>query len=128
VQHWCHPSIPGDSFFQETSVLHKCANPDCLILFRSLSDGKFFLLDNQVAGPVAVSRAHSAIRRGQSVRQRERFWLCDGCSSLLTLAFEPGRGMVTVPLPARNTPGLGLHLRQVQPALKMYRAELKGSL
>jgi hypothetical protein len=33
--------------------------------------------------------------------------------------------MVTVPLPAGNTPGPALHLRQVQPTVKMYRAELE---
>ena len=58
----------------------------------------------------------------------ERFWLCDGCSSLLTLTFERGRGMVTVPLPARNTAARALHLRVVQPAVKAYGAELKGAL
>jgi hypothetical protein len=108
-------------------VLHKCANPDCSSLFRSLSHGKLFLLDSDIAATVA-SGATSAIRRGRPGRQRERYWLCDSCSSLLTLTFERGRGMVTVPLPARNTPVPGLHLRQVQPALKMYRAELKGAL
>jgi len=58
----------------------------------------------------------------------ERYWLCDNCSSLLTLTFERGRGMITVPIPASNTPAPLLHLRQVQPAVKIYRAELKGAL
>ena len=108
-------------------MLHKCANPDCSSLFRSLSHGKLFLLDNDIAATGAGDEATSAIRRGRPGRHRERYWLCDGCSSLLTLTFENGRGMVTVPLPARNTSGPGLHLRQVQPELKMYRA-LKGGL
>jgi hypothetical protein len=106
------------------SVLYKCANPACPSLFRSLSRGKLFLLDSDTYAPVASGLA-PAIRRG---RQVERYWLCDSCSSLLTLTFERGRGMVTVPLPPRNTSGRALHLRLVQPTVKIYRAELKGSL
>jgi hypothetical protein len=62
------------------------------------------------------------------VRQMERYWLCDACCSRFTLTFERGRGMITVPLPARTTPVPGAHLRQMQPTLKVYRAELKGAL
>jgi hypothetical protein len=108
-------------------MLHKCANPACPSLFRSLSLGKLFLLDTD-SSAAGASGIAPQIRRGQSVRQTERYWLCDGCSSLLTLTFERGRGMVTVPLLARNTPGPVLHLTQVQPTVKMYRAELKGAL
>jgi len=106
-------------------MLHKCANPACSSLFRSLSRGKLFLLD-RVTAPVASGVA-SANRRNRSGRQIERYWLCDACSSLLTLTFDRGQGMMTVPLPARNTPAHLLHLRQMQPA-KAYRAELKGAL
>jgi len=103
-------------------VLHKCANPACPSLFRSLNLGKLFLLDtdSSVAGASGTSPAN---RRGRSVRP--------GCSSLLTLltlTFERGRGMVTVPLPSRNTPCPALHLSQIQSTVKMYRAELKGAL
>jgi hypothetical protein len=107
-------------------VLHKCANPVCPSLFRSLSRGKLFLLDIDNCAAVASGIA-PAVRRARSGRHTERYWLCDCCSALLTLTFERGRGMITVPLPARNTSGPALHLRQVQPAT-MYRAELKGAL
>lgn len=103
-------------------MLHKCANPACSHLFRSLSRGKLFLLHME------ASRIPSANRRERPTGQMERFWLCDGCSSQLTLTFERGRGMVTVPLPARNTATPALHLRLVQPTVKAYRAELKGAL
>ena len=105
-------------------MLHKCANPACSSLFLSLSLGKLFLLDtdNSAAGNAP------AIRRGRSGRQMERYWLCDGCSSLLTLTFERGRGMVAVPLPARNTSGRAAHLSPMQPTATMYRADLKGGL
>ncbi len=118
--------IQVEASSRRPSVLHKCANPACPSLFRSLSRGKLFLLDSDISAPVE-SGIGPRIRRGKSVRQMERYWLCDSCSSLLTLTFERGRGMVTVPLPATNTPGPVLHLRQVQPTLKMYRAELKGA-
>jgi|SRR5580700_1789910 hypothetical protein len=79
-------TLPGDP-----SVLHKCANPACPSLFRSLNLGKLFPLDrdSSVAGASGTSPVN---RRARSVRQVERSWLCDGCSSLLTLTFERGRG------------------------------------
>jgi len=51
-------------------MLHKCANPACSSLFRSLSRGKLFLLDRDTA-PVASGVA-SANRRKRSGRQFER--------------------------------------------------------
>ena len=108
-------------------MLHKCANPACSSLFRSLSHGKLFLLDIDSSAAIASGIA-PAIRRGRSGRQMERYWLCDGCSSILTLAFERGRGMVTVPLPARNTYAPALHQRPMLPGVKVYRAEWKGAL
>lgn len=108
-------------------MLHKCANPACSNLFRSLRRGKLFLLhmDGGVAGD---SRLAAASRRERPAGQLERFWLCDGCSLRLTLTFERGRGMVTVPLPAGNTAAAALHLSLLQPAVKPYGAELKGAL
>lgn len=106
-------------------MLHKCANSACSSLFRSLHNGKLFLLetDSEPASGVALS-----LRRGRFERRTERYWLCDSCASLLTLAFERGRGMITVPLPARHTPLPLAHLTQTQPAMKGFRAELKGAL
>jgi hypothetical protein len=102
-------------------MLRKCANPACPSLFRSLSHGKLFLLQTDRAGkPVRASSVRS--RRARSVRKLERFWLCDSCSSLLTLVFERGRGMVTVPLPTSKTRVAVLHLKQARPTTKEYRA------
>jgi hypothetical protein len=108
-------------------MLHKCANPACPNLFRSLSRGKLFLLhiDGSVAG---ASRLTFANRAARPVSRMERFWLCDGCSPQLTLTFERGRGMVAVPLPARKTSEPVLHLSRVQPTVKNYRAESRGDL
>lgn len=91
-------------------MLHKCANPACPSVFRSLSRGKLFLLETDHAA-AAVPNPSLTSRRERLARRVERYWLCDCCSSLLTLTFERGRGMVTVPLPARNTRGPALHLK-----------------
>ena len=108
-------------------MLHKCANPACTSLFRSLSMGKLFLLETDYGEgltPAIVPRS----RRDRSLRRMERYWLCDGCSALLTLTFERGRGMVTVPLPARNSPVPALHLTKMQGTMSSSPRELKGAL
>jgi hypothetical protein len=104
-------------------VIHECANPDSSSLFRNLGHGKLFLLDRDIFG-----LQHLAIRRERFRMSPGALLVCDSCSSLLTLTFERGRGMATVPIPVRNTPASVLHLRHGQPALKSYRAELKGGL
>jgi hypothetical protein len=107
-------------------VLHKCANSACPILFRSLNRGKLFLLE--IDNSAADSEATPSTRRRRSMRRGvERFWLCDNCSSSFTLAFERGKGMVTVPLPASNTHSRSPHLTPMQPAMNALRAELKGA-
>lgn len=114
-----------DGVSRRPSVLHKCANSACSSLFRSLSRGKLFLLDT--GGPAAAASGIApSNRQGRSVRHIERYWLCDGCSSLCTLTFERGRGMVTVPLPVRKTSQPGLHLMQSN--AKVSWPELKGGL
>ena len=106
-------------------MLHKCANPACPCLFRSLSHGKLFLLQTDSLASV-IPAIRSSSRHARS-RRMERYWLCDACSPLLTLTFERGRGMVTVPLPARNSRRPAAHLTPMQPAMKVYPAELKGA-
>ena len=107
-------------------MLHKCANPTCPRVFRSLNHGKLFMLETDCSG-TQPSRFAAKSSKGRTVRRIERYWLCDECSSLLTLTFQRGRGMVTVPLPVRNTLPPPLHLTPVQLA-KSYRAEMKGGL
>ena len=108
-------------------MLHKCANPACRHIFRSLNRGKLFLLETSDSLPTA-SRTAPAIRKERTRHHMERYWLCDDCALLLTLTFERGRGMVTVPLPARNTLSRAMHLTHVQSAAKGCPAELKGAL
>jgi hypothetical protein len=61
-------------------MLHKCANPECTRPFRRLTEGKLFLVESP------------------NRRRAEYYWLCDDCASVLTLTFEAGRGMITVPI------------------------------
>ena len=80
-------------------MLHKCANPDCPNRFRHLNLGKLFQVETQFF-PLSASRHLTAKRRPRPARRIEHYWLCDPCALLLTLTFEKGRGMITVPLPA----------------------------
>ena len=77
-------------------MLHKCANPTCINPFRKLSEGKLFLVE--IDGSLAGGQL-PANWDGKTSRRIEHFWLCDQCAPVLTLSFEKGRGMVTVPLP-----------------------------
>jgi len=90
-------------------VLHKCANPVCLNPFRKLSQGKLFLVETEANDPSNPERLHA---RGKPPRHIEHYWLCDQCASMLTLSFERGRGMITVPLPkvAGRIPVSSVHL------------------
>lgn len=77
-------------------MLHKCANPNCVRPFRKLAEGKLFLIE---IGSSCPTRQAAATWDGQSQHRIEHFWLCEPCASVLTLSFDKGRGMVTVPLP-----------------------------
>lgn len=90
-------------------MLHKCANPTCLSPFRRLSEGRLFLVEMEI--PDAAGRAR--IRAdGRAPHRIEHFWLCNDCATVLTLTFERGQGVVTVPLPkpAKKSALVPLHL------------------
>jgi hypothetical protein len=82
--------------FRRYRVLHKCANPSCLSPFRRLSQGKLFLVETE---PLEGSKARRAPWRGRLSHHIEYYWLCDQCAFALTLSYEKGRGVVTVPRP-----------------------------
>ena len=81
-------------------MLDKCANSICLTPFRRLSHGKLFRVERKafVAGFTGLTPS----RRSRPRRHVEHYWLCDQCSSVLTLIFEKEHGMLTVPLPEAN--------------------------
>lgn len=109
-------------------MLYKCANPDCPAIFRRLSQGKLFVVETD--NSTAASGIASANRRARPSRRLERYWLCDCCSALLTVSFERGRGVVTVPIRPGNTQVPVLHLRPIAQAMKRFgvQPELKGAL
>lgn len=41
----------------------------------------------------------SGSRKARPWRRVEHYWLCDSCSSFVTLTFDQSRGLITVPLP-----------------------------
>jgi hypothetical protein len=90
-------------------MLHKCANPNCVNPFRKLSEGKLFLVETE-----GVSLSNPGGRRwDEGIQHRiEHFWLCGECASVLTLAFDKGKGLRTVPLPqtARKKPAVSVPL------------------
>ncbi len=79
-------------------MLHKCANPACSNIFRRLSEGKLFQVETELFEPSSAGRA-GANRNTRPARRVEHYWLCNQCSSFLTLTYERGQGMITVPLP-----------------------------
>jgi hypothetical protein len=89
-------ALVQNSRSQEVRVLHKCANPACLVPFRKLSQGKLFLVETEPLHGSELRRAHW---RGQASHRIEYYWLCDQCAFALTLSYEKERGVVTVPRP-----------------------------
>jgi hypothetical protein len=79
-------------------MLHKCANTTCSNPFRRLGEGKLFQVETEYFAPPDSQRARPS-RDGRPLHRIEHYWLCKECSSFLTLTFEKGQGMITVPLP-----------------------------
>ncbi len=69
------------------SMLAKCSNPSCSTPFRYLKGGNLFRLEGD-----------AAFRKGE-FSQVEYFWLCDSCSSTMTLRLSEDEVVVAVPLP-----------------------------
>src|SRR5258706_6678577 len=76
-------------------MLYKCANESCNTPFRRLREGKLFKVETEYF----AGRRPSTLRKTIPTRRIEHYWLCDACSPFVTLTFEHGRGVVTVPLP-----------------------------
>ena len=78
-------------------MLYKCANEACSAPFRRLREGKLFQVETEYF--TGHPGARTSLRRSRSGRRVEHYWLCDACSPYVTLTFDQGRGVVTVPLP-----------------------------
>lgn len=78
-------------------MLSKCANPDCAASFHYLGQGKLYEIrssEPQVTGPQLIAPKKAA---GRS----ERFWLCNDCASVMTLAVDASRKIILLPLQPR---------------------------
>jgi hypothetical protein len=79
-------------------MLSKCANPDCSAHFHYLREGKLFQIDARAfVGADEVSPK-------KPVQRVEYFWLCGSCAESMTLGFERGKGVITIPLSQPGTP------------------------
>jgi len=72
----------------------KCANPACGKEFQ-LGEGQLY--EFEVMQPSSED-SHAKVVTLRP-RKRERYWLCDRCSSLMTMKYRPGVGVFTAPLP-----------------------------
>jgi len=68
-------------------MLSKCSNPTCSTPFRYLHEGSLFLLECDLE--------HSASTSSRG----EYFWLCERCSSVMTLRLGEDETVVAVPIP-----------------------------
>jgi hypothetical protein len=73
-------------------MLSKCANPKCSNVFHYFGEGKVFEIRSN-----ETSQQPSADGKGKSRNPVERFWLCSGCYSTLTLAMNPERKVLLIP-------------------------------
>ncbi len=74
-------------------MLSKCANPACSTPFQYLREGKLFQIETELP---QASGIHLVGKR--SGRKVEHFWLCGPCSTQMTLGFQNGKGVITLPL------------------------------
>jgi hypothetical protein len=73
----------------------KCANPSCAASFDWLGGGRLFRFPRYSRAPASSKGKDVAAAEPQ---QKGHFWLCEHCSNVYTLQFEPGRGVVIRPL------------------------------
>jgi hypothetical protein len=73
----------------------KCANPSCAASFEWLAGGKLFRFSRELC-ELAPANGKSAIANGS--HPIGHFWLCERCSNVYRLDYEPGRGIVILPL------------------------------
>lgn len=108
-------------------MLAKCSNPSCFATFRHLGNGKLFRLEGDPAQSASTSN------------RAEYFWLCDRCSSTMTLRLGEGETVVAVPIPEpiRGVPDgvalisedrkRGLSLRSISSPLPKHLRERMGT-
>ena len=73
----------------------KCANPSCAASFEWLAGGRLFRFRRDSLEPVHAATADGSVNESAVT---SHFWLCEHCSNVYTLHFDPARGVTIVPL------------------------------
>ena len=75
-------------------MLSKCANPDCGASFQYLGQGKLYEIrpEREIGGPQLIFPKKAAAGRS------ERFWLCNSCAAVMTLAVDASRKVILLPI------------------------------
>jgi hypothetical protein len=94
--------LRGTPLYQEQHP--KCANPACPTAFHWTGGGKFFRFRPD---PVATGQSDTATDSPRGIHGVRHYWLCERCSSVFTLMYEEGYGVVLKvlwsELPGRET-------------------------
>ena len=77
------------------NIRPKCANPSCAASFEWLAGGRLFRFQRESSHLVPTDGMDASASRSHPVGH---FWLCERCSNVYTLHYEPGRGVVILPL------------------------------
>lgn len=81
-------------------MLSKCANPGCSASYRYFHSGRLFRVETPAKYSPQASDDENGMKK--QVRRLEFFWLCDDCSSKLTLTFDRSAGILVRPKFARS--------------------------
>jgi hypothetical protein len=73
----------------------KCANPSCAASFDWVSGGKLFRFPRSHHESSPTEGQDTVARASQPIGH---FWLCERCTNVYTLQYQPGRGVVILPL------------------------------
>ena len=73
----------------------KCANPSCAVSFEWLAGGKLFRFPREHREVAPMGGKDTCASGSHSIGH---FWLCERCSNVYTLHYEPDRGVVILPL------------------------------
>jgi hypothetical protein len=81
-------------------MVSKCANPGCSASFRYFHSGRLFRVDIPANRKTHPSDDENSMKK--PMRRLEFFWLCDNCSSKMTLTFDSAEGISIRPKFARS--------------------------
>ena len=81
-------------------MISTCANPGCNKPYHYLNGGRLYRF-NAACPEELAGEVHNSVCAGGRVRSAIFFWLCDECSSRLTLKYD-GHRLAVEPLASGN--------------------------